>query len=176
MNIYEFIEDVNNYNSLKFFRQGYEIKEILDKGIPLKNSWKPFEPEEYNVGKDGDFPGLYGSVPVFSQRAWDMLGKYLINDVEALPIINERRSLYAINVLKTIDCLDKENSELSINSVANLVSDIYTYKFNAFDSNSVFIFKIPEVRDLKVYVTDNFIELMNEFELVGAKPKLVGTV
>ena len=84
--------------------------------VPLAYLWSPIVFHELKdaPSREGDFPSLYQypALPVFSQRAWDVLDSLMACRWEALPIIHPSgKPFYIIHVMETIDCLDIERSQ-----------------------------------------------------------------
>jgi hypothetical protein len=119
---------------------------------------------------DGDFPNLSWAGPVFSQRAWDLLGPLIASSVEALPIIHPSgKRYYIINVLDVIDCLELERCETNRNSgsLKDDFSAIYVYAFKEDMIRDKHIFKAPQTKYLEEYVSEEFKRVVEKNGLVG---------
>src|SRR5215469_7160621 len=103
MNIYRIIPDSDLYEciharecdrDLLYFSSG---KSMSAKWIPV-----PVLPDERlaensldePVPAKGDFPSLYRSTPVFSERAWNALYPLIHGSVESLPLIHPSGEKY----------------------------------------------------------------------------------
>ena len=94
-----------------------QLGEIFDCNEPVASLWEPvrvlvLDPEPKEAG---DFPVLYSypDMPVFSQRAWDVLSAGIACRWEALPIIHpSQKPFYLIHVMEEIDCVDNARSQI----------------------------------------------------------------
>lgn len=137
--------------------------------VPRSTDWPDIvlKADERNLPL-GDFPALYGPTPVFSERAWSVFRKHLEGTVEALPLRHPSGiTLYAINVLLVLDCLDWDRSKLSKNPVNGRITHISRYHFKEVRFDQWVMFKLPETAGLKVIVTDRFKQLVEDAGLKG---------
>jgi hypothetical protein len=96
---------------------GEQLMEIFDCDEPVASQWKPvrvklLDPEPKEAG---DFPVLYDcpAMPVFSQRAWDVLSARIACRWERLPIKHpSKKPFYLIHVMEVVDCVDHARSEI----------------------------------------------------------------
>lgn len=170
---------------MKFFRYkpdsekfGYiyappHARDSLDlfESTPKLKEWTEItvEPDERGLAL-GDFPSLYNSTPVFSEKAWKTLMPHLGDSIEALPINHPGRiRLFAINVLMVVDCLDISKSRLARNPVTGRVNRIFEYQFHGNAFADKLLFKLPETSGLEVIVSDRFKEIIETEGLTGLK-------
>lgn len=148
--IYRYAPDPNRFEALEpKSPKDLRTSNRFYKSKPMAKNWKPFEVKRW-AGRVGDFPSLYGFIPVFSQRAWDVLGPLLADVVEALPIKHPSgKAYYAINVLQVVDCLDRKRSQLEFSS-SGKVMGVEKYVFDPKRLPPFHMFKIPESSDLEV--------------------------
>jgi hypothetical protein len=119
-------------------------------------------------GEESDCPGLYHSAPCLSERAWCCLRPLIDADVQAIPVYRTDGVVFhAINVLKVIDCLNREKSRYSVLPDVGWISWIYEYDFDIIKINDSPIFKIPETVGLEVYVSDVFKNAVETHLLTG---------
>lgn len=117
-----------------------------------------------------DFVSWMNSAPVLSKKAVEALEPLIGQHCEILPLIELRgKPFYALNVLTTVDCLDKAGSDIFYASDdSSHILRIRSYKF---DENklplNIPIFKIPDDVGC-VFVTRSFIDAVIEMGLRGA--------
>jgi hypothetical protein len=90
---------------------GDKLGEIYHSKKPVASRWKPVRALVLDDERKQacDFPPFYDypRMPVFSQRAWDVLSARIACRWEALPIIHpSKKPFYLIHVMEVIDCLD----------------------------------------------------------------------
>ncbi|MEN9223102.1 MAG: hypothetical protein Q6M04_11770 [Thermostichus sp. BF3_bins_97] len=107
---------------------------------------------------------MYVICNIVSQRAVDLLGDILLANGELLPLIYEGEDTYfAYNVTNIIDVLDKEETQRRNRS------SITRPAFCLDKIGDNIIFKVPETRLVRTYVTDGFIEKVQSTPLTGFK-------
>ena len=153
MKLYHFTPDVEHYGYIEFVEKytheaGFPISGQFHLGQSIVSSWQPVAVKSNTLrGELGDFPRALVGPPVFSERAWDVLGPLLGEAVEALPIITPSGPYLAINVLKVISCLDYSCSDLTWypkEMMRGGLHRIIKYCFNPAPISGHPIFKIPE--------------------------------
>ena len=167
MKIYIYLAHANVYNSFLTDKEYWQIKNTIGRGNSLLENWEPFPVREKMKGMPSDFPALNGPIPAFSEKAWLKLNPYIGNTVEALKLITEHGTYYAINVLDIVDALDHTNSEISFNSASGRVSRIKKYVFDKEKIKGKYLFKIPETKGLEVYVSEEFKKIIEAEKLEG---------
>ncbi|MDX2273165.1 MAG: hypothetical protein NW237_14620 [Cyanobacteriota bacterium] len=179
-----------NYRERKWLYR----KPIKHEWIPCKAYWvTDEEPKKYPLS---DFPGCGGRI-AFSQNAVNVLEDLLIPSGELLPIITEYGTYYCYNVTNFVDALDTENSEFDYYYTAEeakllppgsygylrtkgLLADrslghIINYKFHPdlVKNQVVFRMDLHHSKAGLLYVSDVFVERIQEHGLLGFAPKLV---
>lgn len=162
---YEILKFSNEKDS-DFFHQNF-------KGVPIKESWEQILVEIYQGGEESDFPDGLLSPPIFSERTVQKLGEFLDgNDVELLPLHTiKNKKYYAVNVLKVLDCIDGDRSEVK----RFRSGEIMKYKKYAFKEDQVKgqdIFKLVDHEEKKIFstqifVSDRFRDKVKESGLTG---------
>lgn len=118
MRYYLYDTDSNHYRSIGVSgRDDSRVMDLHYGDVPAASSWKPPVSHSFpeSPPKQGDFPSMnnYSQIPVFSQRAWDVLRTLPNCRWEALPIIHPTgKPFYVIHVMETIDCLDLDRSKV----------------------------------------------------------------
>ncbi len=169
MNVYELYPDANVYQGFYVDKSSLE-KLILCNGDSFASSWVPlrvFLNEDESKKPKGDFPAsITGLIcNIVSQRAVDLLGDILLANGELLPLIYEEEedTYFAYNVTNIIDVLDKEETQRRNRS------SITRPAFCLDKIGDNIIFKVPETRLVRTYVTDGFIEKVQATPLTGFK-------
>jgi hypothetical protein len=89
----------------------------------------------------GDFDSI-GGIPVFSQKAWDVMADLLEKDVEILPLQCSHGTLYLANVLRLLDCLDEKLSHFEYYSYGGIARVTrYTFRAGFQPSSHMFIIR-----------------------------------
>ena len=108
-------------------------------------------------------------MPVFSQRAWDVLSAWIECRWEALPIVHPSgKPFYLIHVMEIIDCVDHARSELGFyhdGSVARV--NRYCLKPKLLAGKHVFRTPVESVDQL--FVDDVFRQVVESHKLKGLK-------
>jgi hypothetical protein len=136
-------------------------------GKPMKGAWWDvrIEKDPRRLPK-GDFPSLIPSVPVFSDKAVTVLRDMLERNGEILPVSigDEDYSLY--NVTRIVDALDEANSSVD-RFDDDSVCYISDHSFYSRRLAGLSIFKIPQMPDDSIFVTDIFVERVESAGLKG---------
>lgn len=119
----------------------------------------------------GDF-ALLGTIPVLSARALRALSSLLEKRAELLPLRYPRREYSALNVLRTIDALDEDSSELERFDSGRVMA-VNRFSFKAERLQDEIIFRIPQLQRGHVFVTDRFVDSVRQHELMGFSFKQV---
>jgi hypothetical protein len=145
---------------------------------PLLHQWEPLQVHGFddNPEEEGDFPSMssYFSVPVMSARAWNSLRPLIGYCCEALPIIYPSgRPFFIIHVMETIDCLDQQRSQYTVNEVPpyRRISRIDRYAFKASMLRNKHIFKLPVESGGELIVDDEFRKAVEQNGLKGLEFK-----
>ncbi|WMT43154.1 hypothetical protein RE628_13320 [Paenibacillus sp. D2_2] len=97
-----------------------------------------------------------------------MLAPYLNSNVELLPLQHPSKRFYAVNVIRLIDALDYENSEVEyVEGQPGFVRDVNRFAFKLDVIQESQIFMIPEYKSLRIFVTDTFKEAVEDNGLKG---------
>src|SRR5450432_4439835 len=83
--------------------------------------------------RHGDFPSFLG-IPIFSERALKLLLPLIRDSIEVLPLMCETENLFAINVVRVMDCLDHDLSEFEKFSDGRIMRvENYVFKEHCLD-------------------------------------------
>ena len=117
--------------------------------------------EEQRV--DPDFFDLYdtGSLVVSLDAAAILMLSLDDEDYELLPFLNDEKQYFLFNLLKSTDCLNKEESIYEVFD-NGIISEYETLIFNSEKIKNTPIFKIPELPDI-IFMT-NALKYLSDFE------------
>jgi hypothetical protein len=140
-------------------------------GQPMAANWQP--PPVTVSGKSKrlqDFVSWMYKAPVCSEKAKTCLEPVIGDYVEFLLLTHiKEKPYFAINVLKVVDCLDKDNSDLVYSSSEpGYIRNVETYGFIPDRLEHVPIFKVP-LTVSSVFVTRDFVDVVINNKLWGAK-------
>lgn len=178
MKVYRLNSDYNHFQSLAPVK-GADVSIIINlfDGKPIKRLWNPIEvqifegeegEEEEEIGKsEGDFP-LFGGQPVFTKNAVETIEDLLTPNGEILPLIFEQKTdkYFIFNVTKISDALDVNQSKVRRYTTGNIMC-IDKFEFNPHKLDGAVIFKIPQLVKAYVFVTDLFLERVEQADLTG---------
>ncbi len=162
MKWFRYRPDANHYDGVRLIMQDDEpVVGLHYDSKSVGGSWEPVAVEGFddNPGIEGDFPSLsnYNKIPIFSQRAWEVLQPLIGYCTEALPIKHPSgQQFYIVNVMDIIDCLDEERSELVRNAATGRVSEVFKYCFKDDMLDGKHIFKTPLKSGAELFVDDSF--------------------
>lgn len=174
MKIFELSTDANNFqNVVAKNKSDWEI--ISNANLKsLATNWEPIELKFIGKGKRGDCPSFVPFMPVFSERAINILNDLMKDSAEYLPFLCPGKvKFWGINVLRTIDCIDFTNSKV-VRFSSGKIMEFKKYAFKVDILDDVDIFKIPDLRNSMVFVSENFVNKVNEAGLEGFEFKEVG--
>lgn len=171
MAIYLYQPDADRYRGVGLLSNDAELLQIKTKPIPVKLSWIPRIVSDYGVGLlDGDFPTFvdFMSIPVMSERAWNVLAPLIGNFCEALPLIRKSgQKLFLIHVMKICDCLDHEKSQVR----RYKSGDRRVYRIDRFAFRDEYlkfpIFMLPIEDGSQLFVNDHFRSIVEAESLMG---------
>ena len=136
-------------------------------GTKLSSKWIPLPVKFlYKSRKKGDCPSLQ-IVPFFSSKAVKVLSEIMGENVEYLPVTGEASKFTIVNVIKMIDALDMEKSDLIYFPDGKIMSKrkivLRSEKISCTDN----IFKLIEFPRTSVIVSDNFKDAVEKACLKG---------
>lgn len=152
------------------------------RGSPIGPSWYPIEvmvdrepsedddlsPDAFPSGEllPSDFPSSGGIIPVFSERAVQALGELLQAHGEILPLTCAEGTYFAYNVTHLIDALDLQRSNYHQFS-SGVIFDITRHEFLPERVGDAAIFKLTQMPGPGEFVTDEFVQRVDEAGLQG---------
>lgn len=173
MKYYHYHPAANDYDGLGLQMKDHHVTKMHSKSISLSASWSPVAVHgfEDNPGVEGDFPALSNrsKIPVFSQRAWDVLEPLIGYCSEALPIrYPTGQPFYIINVMDIIDCLDEERSEVKRYTDGGIMR-VVSFCLKTDLLHGKHIFKTPLKSGADIIVSDEFRRWVEENNLRGLR-------
>lgn len=176
MKIWKLNFELDEYDNLKFAKE-FSIDEIrLFNGSSQKDHWQIKEVVRIEPGKRlelSDAPGLLPNLPVFSERAVRVLSRFLEDTSELLPLANNEKSFFAINIVKVLDCVDHEKSQYKLFRDGKRIMRFIKYSFDKSKIQGCHLFKIIDEPLGSPFVSDEFRELVIRSGLTGFVFKLV---
>ena len=170
MKVWKWGYESDKYDSFTFPDRD-AVSKYLDpyfNGTVIGEKWGVVPFETYRSRKPCDCTGIGSHIPIFGERAVEVLVPYLNSNVELLPLQHPSKAYYAINVIRFIDALDYENSEVEyVEGHPGFVRDVhrFTFKLDAVQESPIFM--IPEYKGLRIFVTDTFKEAVEANGLKG---------
>ena len=135
---------------------------------PTKSSCKDLELRfDSRRSPMGDFPSLTPALSVFSQKAVSALRDVLEENGKLVPIIAGGEDYFLFHATRVVDALDESNSEIIRFEGTSRVMYIETYAFFQEKLTEVILFKIPQLIDDTVFVTDQFVKRVRSARLKG---------
>ncbi len=175
MKIWELQENVSEYEHITLVDASDDEWLALGDmfcGKKLINDWKPFNMKiilHDGSLKKSDIPYFSPGIPIFSEEAVNVLQCLFNNNVEILDVICDSGAYKIINVIKVIDGLDHEKSEILTFRCSNRIKAIKKYEFYLNSITGLHIFKIVEQSRGAVFVSDEFRNKVIESGLKGFK-------
>lgn len=173
MVVYELYSDPQRHTFALVHEEESRALRKLFNCEPIGDRWRPVQIDEIDDEEfcgelpPGDF-GFLGTIPVFSARAIEKIGDILKANGELLPLLFDKGAYWAYNVTRVIDALDVERSEVKLFPHSQRIMHIVRYAFRLEAlTEDVTIFKIPQKCRSRVYVTDRFVERVEEAGLTG---------
>lgn len=179
MNVYILDADMNRYQILVPIQENAWDEFQQFDGTPIDKPWTPVEMEVFrddNFNKNlpsSDFPALTKHIPVFSNRAVKALEDILNENGELLPLNCAEGEYAAFNVTCMLDALDIEHSDLEFFKSSGRIMHVLKYEFLKDRLANYSIFKLPQLPLMRVFVTDKFVERVQEANLTGFDFRLI---
>jgi len=171
MRAYILDADANRYKNLHVSQVAdWDRLEGFD-ATPRAATWSPVgvehSPDEFDK-PGGDYPNLHGvaSACVFSARAVEVLGDLLDGRGELLPLTGDQGSFFLFNVTHFTEAFDEELSAYQRYSDGGVMG-VERYVFDPQRLSEETIFKLRDLPGLYTYVTDAFVERVQEAGLTG---------
>lgn len=134
---------------------------------PQNKNWVSLRIEMQEMKYRSDLTGFTPDMPVISQKALDILGKYFdCQSIEALSLQTKFGVYYYLNIVEMVDCLDYENSQIEyFPNQPNKPMWIKKYAFHL-DKIRPGIFRIPFPNACVFFTEEVFLDI-NKYALQG---------
>ena len=120
--------------------------------------------------RDNDFT-MYEGALVFNAHAVSVLSPLMGSAVELLPLRCEEGEFWVLNVLRVLDCLDRERSVFTYWQNGK-IKGVREYVFQTGCLEGRTIFRMPEDNYAIIYVSQVFKDLVDEHDLRGLNFRL----
>ena len=110
-------------------------------------TWRPLRLyEEHACRKRGNFARSWGGGFLVDSRAMSAIQPIVGDGCEFLPMLPYKgETLYLMNLLTCVDCLDKERTEFAVDEASGTkLSRVMKYSFNRDKIPSASLFKLPK--------------------------------
>ena len=141
------------------FEEDHFIFDRFDEPIPLADSWKEVEVYTLTKGEDSDLPQFWGEgfIPVFSEKALNVVHDLVKDQIEALPLAHPEKRFYAIHVLNVIDAIDYKRAVVEqLRSGLRIGFKKYAFIEEKVKNAHIFKVYLDNKVDLPVLVSDQF--------------------
>jgi hypothetical protein len=173
LKVYILAADANRYQNLTWSNEQTR-RQMWERfrGVPIGHSWESPLVEVVRDAKQnkdllpGDFPSLGGHAPTFSQNAVEVLGDFLSEAGQVLPLRSDEGVYFVVNVTKVVDALDEEASEIKRFPDGRIMR-IVRHQFKPDRLHGIAMFKLPQAPQMYTYVTDQFVERVRDAGLTG---------
>ena len=173
MKIWQLCFDVNNYANLQAIPPltADEIQSF--NGAKKLSNWNPYQVEPIETDLEiGDAPGF--TIPVFSQKACDVLMPLIAQEVELLPLSCSSGIFYGVNVIKVLDVVDYNSSIFRKFSDGKRIMAFQKYSFRLCEElEKSNIFKIIDEPTRRAFVSEHVKNAIEKNELRGFNLRLV---
>ncbi len=152
-----------------------ELIDMLKKGMHFGESWKPL-PLRFWEGDKGykrkekqkpvaDF-GEITLMPIVSLRGREVIESLTGNQVEFLPFETPTGHYYGLHV-QYVDCLDVARAEVIRFKSSGRIMEVTKYAFHWNRLENIHIFRLPELGLSRLFVSDEFKQLVETHGLTG---------
>lgn len=145
-------------------------------GRAIGDLWRAFKVvyDEDSLGLPvGDFPSIFlPHVPVFSARAAQALSPVISTNGELLPLNSDHEEYFAFNVTTLLDALSTNHSDI-VYYPSGKIMDVKKYVLDPQRVAFQPIFKLPETARMDVFVSDEFVRIVESHGLLGFSFKQV---
>ena len=164
--------DVDSYENLTWKKE-VDINYIQSfDGTKKKADWIPAKIKRMYDREFSNTPGLSPHIPVFDEKAVDVLGDLIAGNAEILPLDCHEGTFYAINVINVMDCIDYEKSIYKTFSDGKRIMRFTKYVFDKRKVEGVNIFKVKDQTLKRPFVSEEFRKRVVDSKLKGFKFEL----
>jgi uncharacterized protein DUF4375 len=139
---------------------------------PQLGSWTPIA-MKFFPGEEADISWSPSGALILRRRAVDVLGSYLKEHGEFLPLSAKGGGIWAFHVLRAVDALDWNRSKIIRFPEGGEIVLIESHLFLPEMLENVLLFQLPQYPHGPTFLLDGFVELVNAAELRGLKFELL---
>ncbi|MEK8127554.1 DUF1629 domain-containing protein [Paenibacillus filicis] len=151
---------LSNEADLRKFRDYFIGETLIDEWVKTKIEKVSKKSKIYDNCR------IYSN-PAISKNALEKLVHFFEKNVEVLPYQFDDLECYAINVTNVIDCIDYSKSIYDKYEGYDVIKEIHKYSFQENLVLNENIFKIPEFRKTRIFVSESFKQAVEEAKLTG---------
>ncbi len=144
---------------------------LLLRGEPIGERWQP--PVVYEISDPelpdaplSDFPYFNGT-PLVGPRAMESLRDVWAECGELLPVHGLQSPHMVLNVTRVLDALDESRSTLTRFESSGRVMSVERYAFHRSRLGRCLLFRIPQLPQGDIFVTDAFVARVRAAKLTG---------
>ncbi|WP_166242599.1 imm11 family protein [Paenibacillus turpanensis] len=171
MKVWKWDYESDKYDSFTIPDTGKVMDQYFDpyfNGTWIGDKWGEIQFETYRSRKACDCTGIGSNIPIFSGRAVQTLAQLLNPNVELLPLQHPTKRYFAVNVTRIVDGLDYEKSVVEYaEGLPGVIKEASRFEFKIDAIKEYPIFKIPEFKNRRVFVTDIFKDAVEANGLKG---------
>lgn len=166
MILYDVKVDVNNFLRFLPSEEAVWVTDALQfDGRPKGSSWRCPDLYIYNpLKKAGDFSAIASGAFICNDKALSSLRYFFEASSEILSIKHQGQSLYVINIIDVVNCLNDEKTVWVYGDQTKAKIRIKKHEFfsNRFSEST--IFKIPETAKTQILTVENMKDEIDEFK------------
>lgn len=164
--------DVDTYENLTW-KMGLDINFVQSfDGKEKMKDWNPVQVKRMYDREFSNTPGLSPHIPVFDEKAINVLSDLLMGNAEILPLDCEDGIFFAINVINVIDCIDYGRSKYKTFRDGKRIMRFISYAFDEEKIKGMYLFKIKDEPLKRPFVSDEFRKRVVDSNLTGFKFEL----
>ena len=156
----------------------FEVFRAFD-GTSRSSGWEPIPVQLVQHDEQGkplaesELPWLGEHAQVMRPRLVELLQNVLAGDAELLPLACPDAELKVLNVLRVVEALDVERSEIVRFPSTGRIMKVKSHVFQAERLDGVKVFKVPELLRGATLVTDEVVEVVQRSGLKGVAFRLL---
>ncbi|PTM57553.1 imm11 family protein [Desmospora activa] len=143
----------------------------INQPIPIADKWGKVEVYTLTEGDQSDFPHFWGSgddVPIFSERALNVVYDLIEVSVEVLPLNHPQHNYFVMHVLNAVDAIDYDKAIVrQLESGLRVSFTKYSFIPEKIIDQHIFKVYLDDSVFSRVFVSDEFKERVTSSSLVG---------
>lgn len=168
---YRYDPNANHFTGFALNEDDFDVLKLHSQSKAVSKKWQGIKLAELEDSPRelGDFPSLVDRrrLPLFSERAWSVLGPHLNGVAEALPVTTSYGyKLYLINVFRFSDALREEDCRVDRYSDGG-IRRVLTFSFDKQRTENQLLMKLPPCNGGDLIVTEFFRQIVEDKKLLG---------